>query len=187
MWHASSATPVCFIWNGRGCAPVWATKKHRDTAHKQKTVSGDGVLPPAQHKTLPAPAWDFVQLRLSHSRRWRPFPLSSLCWVHTSLQGRCNCSAGQLSLRALVQRVSSGHLQKCSFGGKRKAWIQPHNSGTCGPLLSIGRSHQPRDPDTSLWGSSPHPGRASAGPGAVTRCWHLQRFIPPATCVRNLG
>lgn len=35
------ATPVSFTWSSRDFAPVWATKRHRATAHKEESVSGD--------------------------------------------------------------------------------------------------------------------------------------------------
>lgn len=36
--------------------------------------------------------------------------------------------------------------------------------------LALHGQEPPGDPDTALWGSLSHPGRAPAGPGAVTRC-----------------
>lgn len=141
MWHAGSATPVCFIWSSRGYAPVWATKKHRDTAHKQKTVSGGSLLPPAQHRTPASTSLGLCPAEAQPPPRMETLPPQ--WWpVRKSLQGRCIPRAWQLSLQAPVQGVPSGHLQKHSFRGKRKAWIQSSNSGACSPLISIDRSHQ---------------------------------------------
>jgi len=178
-WRAGSATPACSVWNGRGYAPVRATKKHRHTAHKQKSQCGGGspASCPVQDPAAPAKAQPLPRIR--HLP-----PSAEACPGST----RCSREGTSPALGSSPLETQAGEsLRGISRNTASEGGVRPTPQLRSLQSLAVHWQEPLGDPDTVLWGSSPCPSRASPSPGAVTTCWHLQRCIPPATCARNLG
>lgn len=115
--------PLCREWQR-----LRPSLGHRDAQGSSLRAenSGAGLLPPAQHRTLPAPAWGFAQPSLQGRR---PFALSGGL-------GRIHIPPGKVhSPSPSPARASPGpQLQQEGKG------LDPAPQG--GPLLLTARSHQ---------------------------------------------